>query len=187
MLMGLGKTLKKLRDIYLVKVKWRKYSIGKNFHAARGVFLWGKKGINIGNNFYIGKYSIIETTTNIGDNVIIANNVAIIGRYDHHYQQIGVPTRMASSIRDNDYNWHGKDEVTTIEDDVWLGYGSIVLSGVKIGKGSIVAAGSLVTKDVDPYSIYAGSPAKKIKNRFDSEDEMNKHIIQYEKYKSSNS
>lgn len=52
-----------------------------------------------------------------------------------------------------------------IEDEVWLGANSIILSGVTIGKGAIVAAGSVVTKDVPPYTIVGGNPAKFIKNR----------------------
>ena len=179
--MGAANFLKKLRDIYLVKIKWRNYKIGKNFHAGRGVFLWGKNGITIGDNFYIGKYSVIETTAQIGDDVLIANFVAIIGRYDHHYQQIGTSIRMSSSIRDNDYDWLGKDQITIIENDVWLGFGSIILSGVRIGEGSIVAAGSVVTKDVAPYSIYAGSPAKKISDRFETIEDLQDHILKYSK------
>ena len=175
--------LKRLRDVYLVKVKWRDYTIGKHFHAGRNVFLWGKKGITIGDNCYIGKYSVIESTARIGDDVLIANFVAIVGRYDHHYQQIGRPTRLASAVRDEDYNWLGADQVTIIEDDVWLGFGAIVLSGVTIGTGSIIAAGSVVTKDVEPYSIYGGNPAKKIKDRFESDEDLKKHIDIYKKFK----
>ena len=167
--------LKKLRDVYLVKLKWRKYKIGKNFHAARGVFLWGKKGISIGDNCYIGKYSIIETTAKVGKDVLIANHVAIIGRYDHHYQQPGISTRLAASIREKNYKWLGENEITVIEDDVWIGYGAIVLSGVTIGTGSIIAAGSVVTKDVEPYTIYGGSPAKKIRDRFNDPLELERH------------
>ena len=65
----------KLRDAFLTKVKWRKFTIGKNFHCGRGVFLWAKDTLTIGDNFYIGKYSIIETNTLIGNNVIFANHV----------------------------------------------------------------------------------------------------------------
>lgn len=53
-----------------------------------------------------------------------------------------------------------------VGDDVWIGYNSIILSGVTIGQGAVVAAGSIVTKDVDPYSIVGGNPAKLIKHRF---------------------
>ncbi len=168
--------LKKLRN-YLLKITvWRNYQIGKNFHAGRDVFFWAKNGITIGDNFYIGKYSIIECDAKIGNNVILANHVSLIGRYDHHYQQIGVPTRLASQIRDKDYNWKGLESKIIIEDDVWIGLGSIILSGVKIGKGSIIAAGSVVTKDVEPYAIYGGNPAKKIRTRFESEIDLNNHI-----------
>ncbi|MDE5948724.1 MAG: hypothetical protein K2G86_08115 [Prevotella sp.] len=168
--------LKHLRDIWYKHVVWRKYKIGKNFHCGRDTFLWANKRLEIGDNFYLGKYSSIETNCVIGDNVIIANKVGIVGRYDHNYQQVGVPVRLAMQIRDVDYDWKGKDELTVIGDDVWIGYGAIILSGVKIANGTIVAAGSIVTKDTEPYSIYAGSPARKVKERFDTEDKKRKHI-----------
>jgi len=66
--------------------------------------------------------------------------------------------------------------VTIIEDDVWVGYGATVLCGVRIGEGSIIGAGSLVTKDVKPYSIYAGVPARKVRDRFDDPEELQRHL-----------
>jgi len=172
---GIIKTLKYWRDLYYKNIVWRQYNIGKNFHCGRGVFLWARDGIEIGNDFYIGKYSIIETNCKIGDGVIIANNVGIVGRYDHNYKQIGVPVRLSSCIRDREYDWKGLDQWTTIGNDVWIGYGVIILSGVSIGDGAIVAAGSLVTKDIEPYSIYGGVPAKKIKDRF-TKEELEEHL-----------
>ena len=112
--------------------------------------------------------------------MIWANRVALVGRYDHHYQQIGVPIRLASQIRDADYNWLGLNSITIIEDDVWVGYGSTIMSGVTIHQGSIIAAGSVVTKDVEPFSIYAGVPAKKIGNRFNSAEDLELHKKEYE-------
>lgn len=173
----------KFKSIYstiLAKIVWRKCEIGNNFHTGRGVFMWAKHSIVIGDNFYIGKYSIIECDAKIGDNVIFANHVSLIGRYDHNYQQIGVPTRLASQIRDRDYNWKGLNQKIIVEDDVWVGLGSIVLSGVTIGRGSIIAAGSVVTKDVESYAIYGGNPAKKIRNRFESPEDLKEHIRLYE-------
>ena len=175
-----NKLLKSIRNILLKYFVYRRYNIGSNFHSGRGIFLWAKNELNIGDNFYIGKYSIIECDAKIGDNVIFANRVSLIGRYDHNYQQIGVPTRLASQIRDRDYNWKGSNQKIIVEDDVWIGLGSIVLSGVTIGKGSIIAAGSVVTKDVEPFTIYGGNPAKKIKNRFDSSEDLKEHIRLYE-------
>ena len=166
--------IKQLRDFYLVHIKWRRYSISEGFHAGRGVVIWGKNEIKIGKNFYIGRYSQIECDSIIGNNVIFANCVALVGKYDHNYQQIGTSTRLASKIRDKDYNWKGLTSKIFIEDDVWIGYGAIIMSGVKIGRGSIIAAGSLVTRDIEPYSIVGGNPAKFIKFRF-TEAEILKH------------
>lgn len=57
-----------------------------------------------------------------------------------------------------------------IGNDVWIGSHSIILSGVRIGDGAVIAAGSVVTKDVEPYSIVAGVPAKEIRKRFNSDE-----------------
>ncbi|MDQ7799461.1 MAG: DapH/DapD/GlmU-related protein [Candidatus Edwardsbacteria bacterium] len=54
---------------------------------------------------------------------------------------------------------------TVIEDDVWIGAQAIILPGVRIGRGAIVAAGAVVTKDVEPYAIVGGNPARLIKRR----------------------
>ncbi|MFS4482698.1 acyltransferase [Hyunsoonleella sp. 2307UL5-6] len=168
--------IKKLRFFYLKKIKWKQYTIGDNFYAGMRVKLWAKNKLTIGNNFYIGRDSQIETDCLIGDNVIFADNVAVVGKYDHHYQQIGVPIRMASRIRDKDYTWKGLHNTTTIEDDVWVGYGAIIMSGVTITKGCIIAAGAVVTKSTEPYTIYGGNPAKKIATRFSNDIDLKNHI-----------
>jgi acetyltransferase-like isoleucine patch superfamily enzyme len=168
--------LKKVRDQYLVKIKWRNYKIGDGFHAGARVRLWAKDQLTIGRNFYIGRDSQIEANCIIGDHVIFGNKVAIVGRYDHCFQQVGVPVRLSSQIRDDNYQWKGLTEVTVIGDDVWVGYGAIIMSGITINDGAIIAAGTVVTKDVEAYSIYAGCPAKKIKDRFDSEADKIRHI-----------
>lgn len=171
--------IRQVRLFFLIKVKWRKYSYGRNPYIGRFVYMWAKKKIEIGDNFYIGKFSQIECDVSIGNDVIFGNHVALIGKYDHNYNQIGVPIRLSSQIRDLDYCWKGLNLETTIGDDVWIGYGSIILSGVKIGQGSIIAAGSVVTTDVEPYTIYAGVPAEKIKNRFANNEDLNTHIRLY--------
>lgn len=166
---------KRIYMLISIYTKWRKYQIGKDFHVGLRVRLWAKNKLKIGNHCYIGRDSQIETNCIIGDYVIFGNKCAVVGRYDHNYQQIGVPIRVSSQIRDMDYSWKGIDEITIIENDVWVGYGSIILSGVRIGKGSIIAAGSVVTKDVECYSIYGGVPAKKIKDRFESIQDLEEH------------
>lgn len=142
--------------------------------------MWARNSIKIGDNFYIGKYSQIECDAIIGNDVLFANYVALVGRYDHNYSEIGISIRQAAAIRDKEYNWKGLNEKVVIEDDVWIGHGSIILSGTTIGRGSIIAAGSVVTGDVEPYSIYGGNPAAKIKNRFSSGEDKDEHIRRYE-------
>lgn len=171
------KYLKALHNYYLVKVKYRKYAIGKGFYAGVGVRMWAKTRIEIGKNFYIGRGSFIESDVIVGDNVLWGNRVALVGKYDHHYQEVGMPIRLSSNIRDADYNWKGIRQITIIENDVWVGYGCTILSGVTIKEGSIVAASSLVTRDVEPYSIYAGIPARKIRDRFECKDDLLKHLL----------
>ncbi len=72
------------------------------------------------------------------------------------------------------------DEPVIIEDDVWVGTGAIILKGVRVGTGAIIAAGAVVTKDVPPYTIVGGVPAKVIKHRFNKE-ELAQHISLIEK------
>jgi len=172
--MNIIKIIVFLRNLFLKKIRFKDLIIGNNFHCGRGVYMWSKKHISIGDNFYIGRYSQIECDAIIGDNVLFGNNVALVGKYDHHFKQIGTPTRLASQIRDIDYIWLGLESKIIIEDDVWVGYGTIIMSGVKIGRGAIIAAGSVVTKNVDAYSISGGNPAKYIKMRF-SEEEIVAH------------
>ena len=173
--------IKKIRDLYLARVKWRRYRMGRNFHAGRGVVLWAKSRLVIGDNFYIGRYSQIECDAEIGHDVILGNYVALVGRYDHHYQQVGTPTRRASQIRDANYEWKGLQSKVVIGDDVWIGYGAIILSGVTVGDGSIVATGAVVTKDVEAYSVVGGNPARQIGRRFRSQEEENQHRLLYRK------
>jgi acetyltransferase-like isoleucine patch superfamily enzyme len=165
-----------LRDYYLVRVKWRRYQFGQGFHAGARVRIWARRKIIIGSYCYIGRDSQIETDCVIGDYVIMGNKVGIVGRYDHHYQQTGVPVRIASAIRDESYQWKGLESLTRIGNDVWIGYGSVIMGGVTIGHGAIIAAGSVVVKDVEPYCIYGGVPARKIKGRFDSQEALDSHI-----------
>jgi acetyltransferase-like isoleucine patch superfamily enzyme len=174
--MSILNVIRRIRDLLLVKILYRRFSIGKGFHAGLRVRIWGRQKVVIGRNFYIGRDSFIEADVIIGDNVMFGNRVAIIGRYDHHYQKPGIPIRLAEQIRDRNYNWKGLGMITIIEDDVWIGYGATVMGGVTIGEGSIIGAGSLVTKDVQPYSIYAGMPARRIRGRFDEPMDLQRHL-----------
>ncbi len=168
--------LSKLRDVVLRRVIYRRYDIGPGFHSGRGTHLWAPNRLVIGKNFYMGRYSQIECDAVIGEFVIFGNFVCLAGKYDHNYEEIGVPITESINIRSSQYSWKGRGLEITIGNDVWIGLGSIVLSGVTIGEGSVIAAGSVVTRDVDEYAIYAGNPAKKISDRFSSEADRDRHI-----------
>jgi len=96
---------------------------------------------------------------------MIGPRVAIVGR-DHLFTKPGTPIIFS-----------GRPELpsTEIGDDVWIGYGAIVIAGVSIGRGAIVAAGAVVTRDVPPYTIVGGVPAKRIGQRFSTERELTAH------------
>ncbi|MEZ5341323.1 MAG: DapH/DapD/GlmU-related protein [Acidimicrobiales bacterium] len=111
----------------------------------------------------------------LGRGVLIGNNVGIVGRYDHDHEIVGTLIRHAPWIGDEDYAGKGVGETTVVEDDVWIGFGAVVLSGITIGRGAIVAAGSVVTRDVVPYSIVAGSPARPQARRFQSQADIEAH------------
>ena len=130
--------------------------------------IWSpNKLVSFGHKVQLGDNCFIQNDLLIGNEVLVASNVSFIGRNDHSYSSIG------SSIWNSS---RGDTQVTTIGNDVWIGHGVIVLGGVTIGDGSVVAAGSVVTKNIEPYTIYAGVPAKKIKNRFNSESDLIKHL-----------
>jgi acetyltransferase-like isoleucine patch superfamily enzyme len=148
--------------------------IGKHVHIGIGSILWAPRLLEVGNEVYIGKGCTIEVDGQIGDYVLIANQVGLVGRLDHDFHAIGTPMRYAPWIGDPDYRGKGKDEKIIVENDVWIGHGAIILSGVYIGRGAIIAAGSVVTRPVERYVIVAGVPAKPIGLRF-SPEEIVKH------------
>ena len=140
-------------------------------------------GVEIGDNFTLGKYAIIECTgvlRNVGNSLTIGNNVGI-----NHYCFIGVrgDIEIGNNVifgpRVNVFsenhvfddldvpikNQGVKKDKTIIGSDVWIGANVSIMSGVTIGNGCVIAAGSIVTKDVEAYSIVGGVPAKLIKKR----------------------
>lgn len=120
---------------------------------------WGLRlcGFTVGENVYIGEeIFVVSAISEKSCELVIKNRVAIGPR--------------VTLILSSDANWSNlMDKIKYIksfivlEDDCWLGAGSIILPGVTVGKCSIVGAGSVVTKDVAPYTIVAGVPAKIIK------------------------
>lgn len=109
----------------------------------------------------------------IGNYVSIADGVIFILGGQHQTETFSTfPLRAYFTRIDNQIDSMSKGPIM-VEDEVWIGTGAIIVSGVRIGKGAIVGAGAVVTKDIPPYSMAAGNPVKIVKYRF-SEDTINK-------------
>ena len=115
-----------------------------------------------------------EEKLKIGNYVSIAENVTFILSGGHFIDTFTTyPFKTMCFNKENETLCKGPIKVC---DDVWIGYGATILSGVTIGQGAIIAAGSVVVKDVEPYSVVGGNPAKLIKYRYSTEiiEEMKK-------------
>jgi len=135
------------------------------------------RNIHIGNDVFIGpgaSFMAFVSYIKIGDKVMFGPNVTIRGG-NHSTHIIG--KYMA------DYTNADKlpedDQPVIIENDVWIGTGAIILKGVRIHRGAIIAAGAVVTKDVPPYSVAGGIPARTLKFRWSIEDILRHEEILY--------
>jgi acetyltransferase-like isoleucine patch superfamily enzyme len=130
------------------------------------VELWSPhKDIELGDRVQFGKGCLVYCDAKFGNNVLIARNVAFVGRDDHQYNTYG------KTIWDSP---RGDKFKVIVEDDVWIGHGCVILSGVTIGRGSVVAAGSVVTEDIPRYAISGGNPSRVLGYRF-SKEEIEQH------------
>ena len=185
----MSRFLSVLKNFYL-KHRWRKkVKFGQNSDISKISFFEGNN--YIGKNTYfrgrMGYGSYIsansEICADIGRFTSIAGNVCTVNGFhpstkivSTHPMFYSTKNYLLGSFVKNDIfdeyrfaNSDGQYDVV-IGNDVWIGYGVILLAGVKIGDGAIIAAGAVVTKDVEPYTVVGGVPAKKIKQRFDDTD-----------------
>lgn len=148
---------------------------GRDLHVGARSRMWAPDRLEIGDHTYIGRDVQIETNCHVGRYVLIANRVGLVGRRDHDFRTLGVPVRFGHWVGSESRPSPHRGDGVVIGDDVWLGYGATVLSGIEIGRGAIVAAGSVVRSDVAPYAIVAGNPAICVGQRFASVDEIERH------------
>lgn len=120
-----------------------------------GTFFGRNRRIVIGERFFCGHHCHFSAPARIGNDVMCASQVAFVGG-DHRIDDIEGPMNRA-----------GRDIMREIAvgDDVWIGHAAIIMHGVEIGTGAVVAAGAVVTKDVPPMCIVGGNPAKRIRYR----------------------
>jgi len=126
---------------------------------------------NIGRYTYIAAYSNVSFA-NVGSFCSIASGVSI-GGGAHDISAVSTSPVFYKGRNILKRNFGNTDfspfKTTTIGNDVWIGNRALILQGVTIGDGAVVGAGAIVTKNVDPYTIVAGNPAKVIRKRFDDE------------------
>lgn len=114
---------------------------------------------------FIGRGCNIAPLVQIGRYTMLASNVAVVGD-DHNWSEPGVPMQFAG---------RPAQRATRVGTDVWLGEGVIVMRGVDIGDGAIVAAGAVVTRSVPEYEVWAGVPARKVRDRFEDPADRQHH------------
>lgn len=117
----------------------------------------GVGDVLIGDNSLIGMGNVIIGPVTIGNNVIFAQNIVASG-LNHEYRDVNQPIHAQKILV----------APIVVEDDCWIAANSVITSGVTIGKHSVIAAGAVVTKDIPPYSVAVGNPARVIK-RYDFE------------------
>ena len=146
--------------------------MGKNFHVGPGSVISAPKSLQIGDSVYVGKYVTIQVDGRIGTGCLIANNVGIVVRTDHDLRAIGHLIRNAPWVGESPREL---SKPLVIEEDVWIGFGAVVLSGIHIGASCVIAAGSVVVSDQPAGAVVAGNPARPVGSRFDSADDLRKH------------
>jgi acetyltransferase-like isoleucine patch superfamily enzyme len=150
---------------------------GKNVHFYPRESYFYYKTIEIGNNVFIGPGAMFlasDSSITIRDKVLFGPKVSIIGG-NHSTHIIGklmydyrIPDKLPSD-----------DQPVVIETDVWVGSGSYILNGVTVCRGAIIAAGAVVTKDVPPYAIVGGVPARILKYRWTVEEILEHERLLY--------
>jgi acetyltransferase-like isoleucine patch superfamily enzyme len=115
---------------------------------------------------YVGRGACICPRVTIGSYALLAHEVSIQGG-DHRFDIPGTPVVFSP-----------RPELpeTVIGDDVWVGHRATILAGVRVGRGAVVAAGAVVTKDVSPFTIVGGVPAREIGVRFPDQEDRARHV-----------
>ena len=154
-----------IRLIFDIYYKRTFNHLGSNTRINPTAWINQKRQISIGDNSFIGKWchiSIVEPATlTIGNYVGISPYVKIFGG-DRNLSVVG---KYFMTVKEG-----GPNVPIVIEDDVMIGAAAIILKGTKIGEGAIVAAGAVVSKNIRPFTIWGGNPAKKIGTRFSRSD-----------------
>lgn len=147
-------------------------SVGRGFRIGIGSVIVTPRSMSIGNDCFFGPglYVSSDEVVHIGDGVMFGPQVMILGG-DHDFRALGIPLRFVNN--------RGRSSPIVVEDDVWVGARCIILKGVRIGTGSVIGAGSVLTRDIPAYSVAAGVPCRVIRPRFSKEELIqHRHMLQ---------
>lgn len=151
--MSLRKTLRRVR-IGWRRLRYRAWAVHPTSYLGKNCKV--HRSLKMGAYGYIGPGSVVPFGVIMGNYVMIGPELLITGG-DHRFDCPGTAVIFSGRPDPQD---------CVIEDDVWIGARVTVLKGVRIGRGAVVAAGAVVTKDVAPYTIVGGVPARLIRRRF---------------------
>ena len=158
-------------QLFINKIKWRMEN-PNNSTCVSNIF--NLSSVSVGHYTY-GVLNLIDSNPvsklKIGNFCSIAPNVTFILNSDHYTKNLSSFPFKVMCLHNCKAEAISYGDII-VDDDVWIGYGATILSGVHVGQGAIIAAGALVSKDVPPYAIVGGVPAKVIKFRF-SKDVVN--------------
>ncbi|MDD5439157.1 MAG: CatB-related O-acetyltransferase [Candidatus Omnitrophica bacterium] len=164
--MEISRSFTYLMKLVFFKRKWR--SVNKdNFTSAYNVFPAEK--VTVGRYSYgpltVLSYGSANEKLTIGSLVSIANDVVFVLGGNHRHNTFSTyPFKV--NVLGEKVESYSKGPII-VEDDVWIGMGATILSGVRLGRGAIIATRSVVARDVPPYAVVAGNPAQVVKYRFD--------------------
>lgn len=152
---ALRATIRGIRLVILRLKLRKKFSYGENITFGPNSSLMVPEFIKLGSNFSVGRNFFVQTNVKCGNDCLISSDVSFVG-HDHHINEAGF----------NCY-WSGRKAPSTItlEGDNFIGYRSTIVGNINVGKGSIIAAGSVVIKDVPEESVVAGIPARIVGKR----------------------
>ncbi len=155
------RALNAFRSFLIFDLRYRWVKHGHDIHCHWPVFFSApNRDVVLGNYVGIGCRCVFLSDMQIGNKVLIGAHVAFVNKYDHRYDVVG------RAIWDSG---RGNLSQIIVEDDVWIGHAAIVIAPARLGRGSVIAAGSVVTADVPRYAIVAGVPAKVVRMRFTPE------------------
>lgn len=159
--------LNEIRRVYLLNKFRRKWSKRNPNNDTIPNAIFDMSTVDVGDYSY-GELNIVsfdnKTKLHIGKFVSIAQNVTFLLDVEHHIDHLMTYPFKAKILLESQPETFSKGDIV-IDDDVWIGFGATIMSGIHIGQGAVIAAGAIVVNDVAPYSIVGGVPAKAIKYR----------------------